>query len=126
MIIMCIIASLSSCTSDPIKGTWQYDGGIYNGKARAASPEFKMQRTYSSDTYEAYVLDGGAEPQKYAAGNYKIKGDSLYLTGTFSSQPSQLTGRTQVYRFSIANDQLTIKGALPNGMIVEEYWKRMK
>ncbi|HEY1025698.1 MAG TPA: lipoprotein [Sphingobacteriaceae bacterium] len=123
--IIAILVVLSGCTSSPLTGTWQYDGGIYNEKSRAAAPDFRMQRTYSSDSYEAHVLEGNADPKKYAAGNYQIKNDSLYLTGTFSNQPSQLTGRTQVYQFTIADDKLTIKGVLPNGMQVEEYWIKL-
>lgn len=114
-----------SCSSNPLEGKWQYDGGIYNDKPKAAAPDFTLQRTYTKDKYEAHAIEGGRQGEKYAGGNYRIKGDSLFLTGTFSSQASQLVGITQRYEFKIEGDKLTTKGVLPNGMKVEEYWKKV-
>lgn len=122
---ICMII-ISSCSSGPLNGTWQYDGGIYNGRSQKASSDFLMQRTYSKDKYEAFMLEENREPELYNSGIYEIKGDSLLITSKFSSRPSQNTDVTIAYKFSINDNQLTINGVLPNGMIVEEYWKKVK
>ena len=121
-----IILLQTACSSNSFKGTWQYDGGIYNGKPQAASADFKMQRTYTTDKYEAFIIEGSNEPQKYGAGTYKVKGDNFLVTSEYSNQPSQTVGKTITYKFKIDHDKLTIKGTLPNGMKVEEYWKKVK
>ena len=121
-----LIASLAgACSSGPIQGTWQYDGGVYNGNPKPAAPDFKMIRTYTKDTYEGHLIEGDNKT-RYTAGTYEIRNDSVYLTSTFSSQPSQLLGRSQAYRFRIEDSKLTISGFLPNGMQVEEYWKKVR
>lgn len=122
---LCLIL-ITSCSSSPIKGTWQYDGGIYNGRPQKASPDFQMHRTYAKDTYEAFMLEGSAAPELYNSGIYEIKGDSLLITSKFSSRPSQNTDVMIGYKYLIEKEKLTIKGILPNGMIVEEYWKKTK
>ncbi len=122
---ICMII-ISSCSSGPLNGTWQYDGGIYNGRSQKASSDFLMQRTYSKDKYEAFMLEENREPELYNSGIYEIKGDSLLITSKFSSRPSQNTDVTIAYKFSVNDNQLTINGVLPNGMIVEEYWKKVK
>ena len=120
------LAILASCSSNPLKGTWQYDGGIYNGKSQKASTEFQMQRTYASNTYEAFMLEENTAPELYNSGIYEVKGDSLFITSKFSSRPSQNTDLTIAYKYSINKDKLTINGVLPNGMIVEEYWNKIQ
>jgi len=122
---ICLIM-MTSCSSGPLNGTWQYDGGIYNGRAQNASNEFQMQRTYAKDTYEAFMIEGNNEPELYNSGIYEVKADSIYITSKFSSRPSQNTDVTIAYKFSIKNGKLTINGILPNGMVVEEYWKKVK
>lgn len=122
---LCLIL-ITSCSSSPIKGTWQYDGGVYNGRQQKASPDFQMHRTYGKDTYEAFMLEGSAAPELYNSGIYELKGDSLLITSKFSSRPSQNTDVTIAYKYVIENEKLTIKGVLPNGMLVEEYWKKVK
>ena len=42
------------------------------------------------------------------------------------AQESQLLNQTITYTYSITNDTLTFKGTLPNGKMVESYWKRIK
>ncbi|MEO8795610.1 MAG: lipocalin family protein [Daejeonella sp.] len=121
-----IILIQISCSSNTLKGTWQYDGGIYDGKIQKASEDFKMQRTYTANQYEAYMIEGEDQPEKYASGTYEIKGDDLLLTGEYSRQPSQLVGKTISYKFNIEKQKLTLKGTLPNGMNIEEYWKKIK
>jgi len=123
--LMCLVL-ISSCSTGPLKGTWQYDGGVYDGRSQKASTEFQMQRIYNADTYEAFMLEGNNPPELYNSGIYEIKGDSLFITSKFSSRPSQNTDVTIAYKFAINIDKLTINGVLPNGMIVEEYWKRIK
>lgn len=115
----------TACSSDKLEGKWQYDGGIYNDKPKEAAPDFVLQRTYTKDKYEAHTIENGVQGEKYAGGDYKIVGDSLFLTGTFSSQASQLVGITQKYQFKIEGKKLTTRGVLPNGMKVEEYWKKV-
>ncbi|SDM57408.1 hypothetical protein SAMN05421813_11612 [Daejeonella rubra] len=123
--LFCLIF-ISSCTTSPIKGTWQYDGGLYNGREQKASPDFQMQRTYTGNTFEAFMIEGSVQPELYSSGIYEIKGDTLLITSKFSSRPSQNTDVMITYKFAIDKDKLTINGVLPNGMIVEEYWKRVK
>ena len=115
-----------ACSSSSFKGTWQYDGGIYNDRQQNASKDFIMQRTYTADKYEAFVLEEGSEADKYGSGRYEIKGDSFLVTSEYSLQPSQLVNKTISYKFKIENDKLTLNGILPNGMKVEEYWKKIK
>lgn len=124
-ILFCLIV-ISSCTTSPLKGTWQYDGGLYNGREQKASPDFKMQRTYTGNTFEAFMIEGAALPELYSSGIYEMKGDTLLITSKYSSRPSQNTDVMITYKFTIDKDKLTINGVLPNGMIVEEYWKKMK
>mgnify|MGYP003299342035 CR=1 FL=1 len=115
-----------ACSSNSFKGTWQYDGGIYNDKEQKASPDFKMQRTYTANKYEAFMLEEGSPPEKYGSGRYEIKGDSFLVTSEYSLQPSQTVGKTIGYKFKINKDKLTLNGVLPTGMKVEEYWKKIK
>lgn len=122
---LCLIL-FSACSSNPLKGTWQYDGGVYNGKLQKASLEFQMQRTYTNDTYEAFMLEGSADPELYNSGVFELKGDSLLVTSKFSSSPSQNTDVTIAYKFRIDQERLITNGVLPNGMVVEEHWKRVK
>ncbi len=127
-ILAIIILMQTACSSNSFTGTWQYDGGIYDAKPQAASADFKMQRTYTTNKYEAFVIEGENQPKKYGSGRYEIKGDTFLVTSEYSAQPSQLVGKTIAYKFKIDQDQdkLTIKGTLPNGMKVEEYWKKIK
>lgn len=122
---LCLVLVVG-CSSNGLEGKWQYDGGIYNGKARNAATEFQMQRTYKSGTYEAFLLEGEAKPELYNSGTYEIKGDSILITSKFSTQPSQNDNMTVAYKFKMEDDKMTTNGVLPNGMIVEEYWKRVK
>ncbi|MBC7746236.1 MAG: hypothetical protein H7096_14175 [Flavobacterium sp.] len=120
------IIFLVACSSNPMKGTWQYDGGIYNDKQQNASADFKMNRTYSADKYEAFILEEGVKTEKYASGRYEMKGDSFLVTSEYSLQPSQTIGKTIGYKYKLEKNRLTLNGILPNGMKVEEYWKKIK
>jgi hypothetical protein len=123
--LFCIIV-ISSCSTSPIIGTWQYDGGLYNGREQKASLDFQMQRTYTENGFEAFLIEGSAVPELYSSGIYVIKSDTLLITSKFSSRPSQNTDVTIIYKYILDQKKLTIKGVLPNGMIVEEYWKKVK
>ena len=123
--VLLFMILLSSCSTSPIKGTWQYDGGLYNGREQKASPDFQMQRTYTGNTFEAFMIEGSAKPELYSSGIYEIKGDTLLITSKFSSRPSQNTDLMITYKYSIVQNKLTINGILPNGMVVEEYWKKV-
>lgn len=124
-IILVSLLSIS-CSTSSFKGKWQYNGGIYDGTARPASADFKMQRSYTADKYEAYMIDGENPPEKYGSGRYEVKNDTFYVTSEFSVQPSQLLGKTIAYTYQLKKDTLTIKGTLPNGMQVEEYWQKVE
>ena len=124
-VLICLVL-ISSCSTGPLIGIWQYDGGIYNGRSKKASKEFQMQRIYASDTYEAIMIEGKNPPDLYNSGIYEIRGDSLLITNKFSSRPSQNKDVNITYKFAVDKDKLTINGILPNGMIVEEYWKKIK
>jgi hypothetical protein len=124
-LIIFSLVILTSCSKNPLNGTWQYDGGVYNGREQKASSDFKMQRTYKENTYEAYMIEGSIKPELYNSGIYEVRGDTLLITSKFSSRPSQNTDLTINYKFNIKKEKLTINGVLPNGMIVEEYWKRV-
>lgn len=123
--LIIILFVLSSCSKNQLEGTWQYNGGLYNGREQKASSDFKMQRTYTDKSYEAFMIEGNREPELYNSGIYEIKGDTLLITSKFSSRPSQNTDLTIPYKFKIVEAKLTINGVLPNGMIVEEYWNKM-
>ncbi len=125
LVVGMILILAAGCSSNTVEGTWQYDGGIYNGKARNAHTDFQMQRTYKSDTYEAFLLEGTAAPELYNSGIYEIKGDSILITSKFSTQPSQNDDVAITYKFRVEKDKMITNGVLPNGMIVEEYWKRV-
>ena len=109
-----------------LKGTWQYAGGISNGKFYAAPDGFSQQRKYTKDKFEAFLLEKGEKPVRYEAGSYSLKKDSCFETQTFSLEPSVLTGKIIRYRYTIKNDTLFLKGKLPNGIEVEDYWKKVK
>ncbi|HEY1009333.1 MAG: hypothetical protein ACO1NS_04820 [Daejeonella sp.] len=121
-----ILIFAAGCSSNGIEGTWQYDGGVYNGKARKAHTDFQMQRTYKSDTYEAFLLEGTAAPELYNSGTYEIRGDSILITSKFSTQPSQNDDVTIAYKLKTETGKMITSGVLPNGMVVEEYWKKVE
>ena len=120
-------ALVSSFTmTETLNGTWQFVGGIYNGKKEGAPVGYTLQRKYDDLHFEAFVIDSTNNPEKYEAGNYVLKGDTCIETETYSSQPSKLTGVPVAYSYSIRNDTLTLMATLPSGMVTEEYWKKSK
>ena len=124
----CLIL-LMACNSSnsSLKGKWQYAGGITNGKAEGATKGYQLQRTYTDNNFEAYMLEEGVEPERYQAGDYTIKGDSCIETETFNMQPSQLTGVAVHYQYKLKGDTLILKGTLPTNKVqVEEHWVKIK
>jgi len=109
-----------------LKGTWQFAGDMNKGKREGAPKEYALQKKYNDGHYEAFVIEKGSKPEKYETGDYVLKGDTCVDTETFCSQPSKITHIPIHYSFTIKKDTLTIKGVLPNGVQVEEYWKKVK
>ncbi len=113
-------------SSTTLKGTWQFVGGIYNGKKEGAPTDYKLQRKYTDSRYEAFASQKGYQTEKYEAGTYVFKGDTCVDTETFCSQSSKITNIPIHYVYTLKNDTLTLQGTLPTGMRVEEYWRRVK
>ena len=109
-----------------LKGTWEFVGGIYNGKKEGAPVGYILQRKYDDLHFEAFATDSTNNPEKYEAGDYILTGDTCIETETFSNQPSKLIGVHVSYLYSIHHDTLTLSATLPSGMVVEEYWKKAK
>jgi len=117
---------LSFQTQPTLKGNWKFVGGIYNGKKEGAPTDYVLNRKYDAAHYQAFVIEKGYKPRKYEAGNYTISGDTCIDTETFCSQPSKITNIPISYLFTLKNDTLTLRGTLPTGLKVEEYWKKIK
>jgi hypothetical protein len=126
LVLLVIIVASAFSGEKTLKGTWEYKGGIYNGKKELAPADYTMQRQYDKTHFNAFALEKGYKPEKYEAGDYILKGDTCIETETFSSQPSKLKGIPVHYRYHIRHDSLIFNGILPSGMVVEEYWKRVK
>ncbi|MGY3212347.1 hypothetical protein [Mucilaginibacter sp. HD30] len=124
MAALLVFSSFAPVSS--LRGTWRYAGGISSGKKYAAPDGFSQQRKYTKDKFEAFLLEKGEKPLRYEAGNYSLKKDSCFETQTYSLEPSVLTGKTTRYHYIIKNDTLFLKGKLPNGIEVEDYWKKVK
>ena len=116
----------SFAINNTLSGTWEYQGGIYNGKPQGPTKDYTLQRKYDNMHYESFVLSNDEQPEKYEGGDYILKDDTCMETQTFSAQPSKLTGKTLKYLYSIKNDTLVLRGSLPSGMTVIEYWKKIK
>jgi len=122
-----IIVLFASCSNaGKVEGKWQYAGGTYNGKQEGGTEGYQLQRTYTSKNFEAFMIEGEGEPQKYQAGDYTLNGDSCMETETYSTQPSKLTGVTVHYHYQIKGDTLIFTGKLPTGIQVEERWTKLK
>jgi len=109
-----------------LKGTWEFRGSLFNGKKDGAPKDYTLQRKYTTSTYDAFLLEKGEKTVKFESGNYKLKGDTCLETQTFSSQPSKLKGVTVHYWYALRHDSLILRAKLPNGMVEEDYWKKVK
>ena len=122
-----VIFALSSFyKAKTLKGVWQYAGGITKGKYYPAPKDYQQQRRYTDNQFEAFLLEAGQQPLKYESGNYTIKNDTCLETQTFSLQGQQMMGLTVRYWHTVRNDTLILKGILPNGAAIEDYWKKVK
>lgn len=126
LIIPAFLLLISFQSAPNLKGTWEFAGGIYNGKKEGAPTDYKLQRKYTATGYEAFAMQKGYRTEKYETGTYVFKGDTCVDTETFCSQPSKITNIPIHYIYTLKNDTLTLKGTLPTGMRVEEYWKKVK
>jgi|SRR6185503_187500 len=125
--IILVVFSTSAFQSTPLlKGTWNFAGGIYNGKKEGAPADYTLQRKYTDKGYQAFALEKGARPLKYEAGTYVFKGDTCVDTETFSSEESKILNIPIHYLYTLKHDTLTLKATLPTGMRVEEYWRKVK
>ncbi|OCX53410.1 hypothetical protein BEL04_03665 [Mucilaginibacter sp. PPCGB 2223] len=109
-----------------LKGTWQYNGGVSNGKAEGPPTQYTLQRKYTDKTFTAFVLEKGSKPEKYEAGNYTLKGDTCFETCTFNSQTPQAVGKTVTYIYSIDKGIIHLKAVLPGGTVVDDQWKKVR
>lgn len=127
LFLLMLIVFLSSFNKEKtLKGTWEYQGGIFRGKHLAAPVDYSQQRKYTNTKFDAFLIEKGEKTQKYESGNYTLNGDTCLETQTFSLQESKLIGITVHYLYTIRNDTLILKGTLPDGMVAEDYWKRIK
>ena len=123
--IICIsLISFNDVTS--LKGTWQYNGGISNGKAEGPPTQYTLQRKYTDKTFTAFVLEKGSKPEKYEAGTYILKDDTCFETCTFNSQTPQAIGKTVAYIFSVKDGIIHLMATLPGGTVVDDQWKKIK
>jgi hypothetical protein len=111
--------------SSLLKGNYEYQGGVYNGKAEGAPVGYKMTRAYTDKDFIATVTQKGFSPAKYEAGKYTTKEDSCFETATFNKQTPQLVGKTSRFRYRFLKNTLILSGKTPGGMIVVEYWKKL-
>lgn len=109
-----------------LKGSWIFQGGVYNGKPDPAPTAYSLQRRYQDTTFDAFMLEKGEKPLKYQSGKYALQPDSCLETETYSLNPSKLTNITVHYQYAFRNDTLVLSGTLPTGMVVQEYWKKQK
>jgi hypothetical protein len=116
--------AVTSFKSISLKGTWAYCGDVFNGKVEGAPTDYKLERKYSADHYDSFLLEKGEKPQKYESGDYTLNADTCLETQTFSAQESKLLNVTIHYVYSLKNDTLTLTGTLPSGSTVKEFWKK--
>jgi hypothetical protein len=126
-IVLFICPLLGASAVNSLEGTYIYAGGVYNNNVESASREYKLQRRYSDEEYEATFIEPGQDTVVYEQGKYKLANDTTCLeTQTYSKQPSKTLNITVPYVYHISHDTLTFTGKLPNGTTVQEYWKKVK
>lgn len=113
-------------TNPTLKGTWEYRGGIFNGKNSAAPKDYTQQRKYTDTNFDAFLYEKGEKTVKYESGNYVLNADTCLETQTYCLQTQKMIGVTISYHYTIRNDTLILSGKLPNGAIIEDYWKKVK
>lgn len=128
LFLLILVALVAGAFQQPraLTGNWKFAGGVYNGKKEGAPKDYSLIRKYGQAHYEAFVEQKGYKTEKYETGDYILKGDTCVDTETFSSQPSKITHIPIHYLYTLKHDTLTLKGTLPTGMRVEEYWVSVK
>jgi len=124
--VLVIIFLSSFYQSNPLVGKWVYAGDIFNGKKEGGPTEYTLQRDYDNSHFTAYVIEEGYKDEKYETGDYTLTNDSCVETQTWCGQPSKLLNIPVHYHYSFNKDTLVLNGILPDGALVEEYWKRVK
>jgi hypothetical protein len=109
-----------------LKGTWQYCGGKFNNKPSAAPEGYTQLRKYTDTQFDAFLLEKGEKDVKYESGNYNLKGDTCLETQTYSMQESKLLNVTVHYLYKLQHDTLVLSATLPNGVVSEDFWKKVK
>lgn len=109
-----------------LQGTWTFVGSMFNGKYDGPSKDYILQRKYTANTYDAYVLEPGQKPEKFESGKYQLVGDTCLETQTYSQQPSKLKGVTVHYAYIVRHDSLILHAKLPSGFYEDDYWKKVK
>jgi hypothetical protein len=128
LIILTIIITITASfqKEKSLKGIWEYRGGKFNNKISPAPKNYQQQRKYTDTQFDAFLLEQGEKPVKYESGNYTLKTDSCLETQTYCLQAQNMLGITVHYRYIVRNDTLILKGILPNGSAIEDYWKKVK
>ncbi|WP_419698418.1 hypothetical protein [Mucilaginibacter sp. NFX135] len=109
----------------PLRGVWEYRGGLINGKHDSVSTSYKLQRTYDDQHYQAKVIEKGQKTFIYEKGDYKLQADTCFETQTYCDQPSKLLGKTVRYIYTLSNDTLKLLATLPNGNKIEDHWVKV-
>ncbi|MBB6109563.1 hypothetical protein SAMN05421821_10424 [Mucilaginibacter lappiensis] len=110
----------------PLRGIWEYRGGLFNGKQDTVSTSYKLQRTYDDLHYQAKVIEKGQKTFIYEKGDYRLQSDTCFETQIYCNQPSKLLGKTVKYSYKISNDTLKLLTTLPNGNKIEDHWVKVK
>jgi hypothetical protein len=126
IVILISIVFVSFINPATLRGTWEFQGGSYNGKVEGPPVGYTLQRNYTDHNFNAYVIQKGSKAEKYEAGKYTLKGDTCLETTTFDSQPSKLLNITIHYHCTINNGVMSLAATLPTGMAVIEKWKKVK
>jgi hypothetical protein len=123
-----LISILCSFNIDgnPLKGVWEYRGGLFNGKVDSVSSAYTLQRTYDKSHYKALLKEKGEKAVTYERGDYSLSADTCFETQTYSLQKSELLNITVKYNYIISNDTLKLLTVLPNGNKIEDYWVKIK
>lgn len=121
-----ILALFLPHANPTLKGTWEYRGGKFNGKVNAAPEGYAQQRKYTDTNFDAFLYEKGEKTVKYESGNYVLNADTCLETQTYCLQTQKMIGVTIPYHYAIRNDTLILSGKLPNGAVIEDYWKKVK
>ena len=122
--LLIILCSFSG--EKTLQGTYTFVGSMFNGRYDGPPKDYTLQRKYTANTYDAFVIEKGHQPEKFESGKYKLAGDTCYETQIYSSQPSKLKGITIHYLYSVRHDSLILHAKLPSGYYEDDYWKKMK